>query len=266
MTKICTSCGTQAEEDKSFCSVCGARLDCKANSEQKSCEQKRTPLCKKSKTALWIVALIAQFLCVLMFFLPTVRVTVTVPGEYADKIPTVSNFLKGDKAKDNEAASIFDKSKEEESEQTSKDIDVLEGDFKLMNVIDFFGTEAYQILCLFGVVVSFALFVAPLARKRELKVQNALFALVTQAMFFVVNIITLLVLKGKPVSTIRKFADMVIFADIPEFIVDWLCKTIESFYRYEFNIWGWLYIAFSILCIAILSKLVIDNRKELKRS
>lgn len=265
MAKICTSCGTQSEEDKSFCSACGTRLECKVNTEQESSAVKGTPLCKKSRTVLWIVATIAQFLCVLMFFLPTVRVTVTVPGEYADKIPTISDFVKGEKSEDGEEKSLFDKSEEEQSETERDDVDILEGDFKLMNVIDLFGTEAYQTVCLFGVIVSFGFFVAPLVKKSEMKARNALFALTAQGVFFIVNIITLIVLKGKPVSIIRKLADMVVVADIPDFIVDWLCETVESFYRYEFNIYGWAYIGFSVLSITALCMLVIDNRKELKR-
>lgn len=256
MEKICKNCGAKAEEDKSFCSVCGAVLDCKKN----TCSMK-SPLCKKSKLSFWIVSLVLQLLCVIMFFLPTVSVTVTVPGEYADKIPTVSDLLKGGK-EESEDKSVLEKDKDTEP---LEDVDILEGDFKLMNVIDFFGTEAYQTLCLFFVVISFGFFLEPLVRKRELKVHNALFALAAQFAFFAVNIITMIVLKGKPVSIIREFADMVVFADVPEFIVNWLCETVESFYSYRLNLWGWMYMGFSVLSIGVLCMLVIDNRNELKR-
>lgn len=260
MEKICKNCGTKAEEDKSFCSVCGAVLDCKKN----TCSAK-SPLCKRSKLSLWIVSLVLQLLCVIMFFMPTVSVTVTVPGEYADKIPTISDLIKGEKSEDGEEESFFEESEDGQSDTKKADVDVLEGDFKLMNVIDFFGTEAYQTLCLFFTAISFVFFLEPLVRRRELKVHNALFALAAQFAFFAVNIVTMIVLKGKPISTIRKFADMIVFADIPEFIVNWLCETVESFYSYRLNLWGWMYMGFSVLSIAVLCTLVIANRKELKR-
>ncbi len=262
MSLLCKNCGAQAEEDKSFCMVCGAKLQSESDVKGKPSAFKGTPLCRKNKKPLWIVAVLAQLLCVIMFFLPTVRVTVTVPAQYADKIPSYSDFLKGEKSEDEGVNRFFS---EEKEEKTYEDVDVLEGDFRLMNVIDFFGTEAYQTMCLTLVLISFALFVAPLIRGKELKAHNALLALFTQVLFFVVNIATLLSLKDEPVSSVRKFADMIVYAKIPEFIVDWLCESIGSFYSYKFNVWGWAYVVFSVIAIAVLCKLVIDNRKEFKR-
>ncbi|MBR3972164.1 MAG: zinc ribbon domain-containing protein [Ruminococcus sp.] len=307
MARFCASCGNKIEDGLMFCTACGARVETAVSQEVPvaqeavyqpevsteavaeytyTSEQVPAPdftgtLVKKdSKKQMWLVAIVAQLLCILLFLMPTIRFKVTVPGDVASEMgsSSISNMLGsgfGQKnARDFDDYDYGDYDFGENEGQAigaskASDMDVLKGNFKYMNVVDMFSTEVYHTVLLLAVIIALALMIYPVIKKKELDPVYALYMLAAQAVFFIYNIIMLLVINGKPVSMIKKAAKMICVEGIDSYrstinaAIDKLCDTIKDFYKFGFSVWGWIYIAVSVIAIGVLGKIVYDNKAVL---
>lgn len=290
MAKFCNACGTQTDDMMRFCPACGAAFDDAAPVEAAATPDLTGTLVKKdNKKTFWLAAIVAQILCVILFLLPTVKFTVTMPSYMGDALDSIADLAdvidaEGTESYDVELMDYYDYDYDDYDDyydyyddyddyddyspaiggsSSGSSEELVKGNFSMLNTVDLFGTEAYHIIMLIGVIIALAMMIAPIVKKAELKAKAALVMLAAQGTFFIVNIITLFIIKGKPVALVKRFIKMIQIDGVSSSMVDSACDMLKDFYKFGFSIWGWIYVAVSVVAIALLTKIVLDNKDEL---
>lgn len=178
MSKFCSKCGTQLEDDLMFCGNCGAKVGDAAPAQVGTPVQTSGGMGNIDPMAIikgtaepkmnWIVALVAQVLAIILFFLPIVKAKVSAYG-YSQSDST--------------------------------------GMFKACEEI---APVAVPIIFLILAIAAVAFMALPLIQKAELKVINALAMLIGQAAFFITNIIMVIVIGSKVKDMMGGYADVTV--------------------------------------------------------
>ena len=207
MAKFCSKCGTMMEDDMMFCANCGAKSEDVAPVE--NCAQtpaagigKIDPMAIIKGTAdakLNWIVALAAQVLAVLLFL----------------LPIV-------RAK----ASAFGMSYAENA-----------GMFKALG--DDMGPVAVPIIFLIITVLAIVFMALPLIQKTELNPINAAVMLCAQAIFFITNIIMVLVINGKA----REMSEGMMTAG--------------------FSFWGWLYLIFALVALFLVGRIVYANKDSL---
>ncbi len=218
MAKFCSKCGTQMEDNMMFCANCGNRVDggvpvgAPAQASMMGGSKPDIVAILKGKAdqkTNWLVALVAQVLPILLFLLPILSFSIpaSLRAFASDEMPGPMNFF---------AMSSY-----------------------MTNEMDINATVVFPIIGLILAIGAGVYMALPFIQKTEFNPMGAFVMLCGQAIFFIGNVITVMVYSGK-------------VSDLSMGMV----KTV-------FNFGGWMYILFSLVALYFVGMIVFYNKDKL---